>query len=300
MNPACCLSSLLREKEKKKSKPRKNNDNTFLCGRDSKAAAAPSAVFPALRKRFSCATGLRESLSFFFPFFPASLRSAPWVQLVLPQRDAACPVRPALLGRPWALKPVGFVVWLFLLFPKAKRYVWNPSSCRRGGFSGASSRFSVSKRRWIRSGCQLLVERNLQAGRRHGTESTAQTPFGKILCSWNKCCGAACALTDQEKFAQLWNGINENTYWGTKGIKYSSDRIKYQPWRKSKGQKSHGVFLLLLLSAFFFFFNELTYHERKKWICRDFISSSDPSFTSLTGDSHIYIHSTCHFSCSEL
>lgn len=70
--------------------------------------------------------------------------------------------------------------------------------------------------------------------------------------------------------------------------------------KEQQRTEPHGVFLLLLSFFFFFFSNELTYHERKKWICGDFISSSDPSFTSLTGDSHIYIHSTCHFSCSEL
>lgn len=143
--------------------------------------------------------------------------------------------------------------------------------------------------------------KKLQTGRLHVIQSTAQAPFKKTLslCLWNKCWGPAHALTDRERFAQLRSGINENPHWGVGGIKSSADTIHYKPRRNSKGQNLMVCFCCCW--AFFFFFsNELTYHERKKWICGDFISSSDPSFTSLTGDSHIYIHSTCHFSCSEL
>lgn len=73
------------------------------------------------------------------------------------------------------------------------------------------------------------------------------------------------------------------------------------PKEERKDRTSWCVLLVVVeLLFFFFFFNELTYHERKKWIRGAFISSCDPSFTSLTGDSHSYIHSTCRFGCSEL
>lgn len=175
------LLSLIFVKGGKKSSQEKN-DNTFFCSSERKAEAASlNAVFLALWKCFSSATGLRESLF----FFQRHCNQIYGCSSALPQHDAvvyssACSSWKQAEGEQLTRACRGYSLEGGF-FPKAKQYMWNSSSCRRDGFSGASSWYSVRQRRCIRSGCQLLMEKKLQTGRLRVIKSTAQTPFGKIL-----------------------------------------------------------------------------------------------------------------------
>lgn len=130
--------------------------------------------------------------------------------------------------------------------------------------------------------------------------SAPSLPSRLSPCVWNE--RRAAAVSGRSGAARRRSAIREyQPHSGRGGIKPTADQLSASPEGRAEGQNLVVCSSCCCWAAFFFFFfNELTYHERKKWIRGAFISSCDPSFTSLTGDSHSYIHSTCRFGCSEL
>lgn len=211
-----------------------------------------------------------------------------------------------------------------LLYRSVMRCCTARRAARAGGRKGSSWAERAEEVRWgflfahreaVRvqfCGCPADVRRGAPSWprarrrRRRRADARGLQPGGAHLpsrlspCVWNE--RRAAAVSGRSGAARRRSAIREyQPHSGRGGIKPTADQLSASPEGRAEGQNLVVCSSCCCWAAFFFFFfNELTYHERKKWIRGAFISSCDPSFTSLTGDSHSYIHSTCRFGCSEL